>query len=245
MTDKQTLFISYCQKDGTEYADELEIQLRDDFDVKRDKSKLKTNDDIYGFMTEIADCDNVIIVLTDAYTKSLNCMLEMAFLFEQPDWDMKVTVLVIDESLYSLDRKLEVLTYWDTARRSADVVSDGIGQELLAERKNHINEICQQLEKFLMGVTRRKNPSQIAIVSEVKKNANKPGRQDEVKKIINKGENAVARILQEKGELTITEISKQTGRSEAATRRTVESLLEEGKIQTVGAGRNRKYKRNH
>ena len=36
---KQTLFISYCWKDGNIYADELETQFRDEFEVKRDKSQ--------------------------------------------------------------------------------------------------------------------------------------------------------------------------------------------------------------
>ena len=41
-----TLFISYCWNDGNVYADELEAQLTDYFDVKRDKSQLIVNDDI-------------------------------------------------------------------------------------------------------------------------------------------------------------------------------------------------------
>ena len=36
---KPTLFISYCQKDGNSYADDLESQLNDYFDVRRDKTK--------------------------------------------------------------------------------------------------------------------------------------------------------------------------------------------------------------
>lgn len=50
---RQTLFISYCWKDGTEYAEELEAQFSDRFIVKRDKSLLKTNDDVYAFMKGI------------------------------------------------------------------------------------------------------------------------------------------------------------------------------------------------
>ena len=87
---KQTLFISYCWKDGNIYADELETQLRDEFEVKRDKSQLIANDDIYDFMTEIANCDNVILVLTSEYVKSLNCMLEMSYLVSQTDWALSL-----------------------------------------------------------------------------------------------------------------------------------------------------------
>ena len=50
---RQTLFISYCWEDGTEYAEELEAQLSDRFIVKRAKSLLKINDDVYAFMKGI------------------------------------------------------------------------------------------------------------------------------------------------------------------------------------------------
>ncbi|MCR5577014.1 MAG: hypothetical protein K6F56_08405 [Oscillospiraceae bacterium] len=46
--EKKTLFISYCQRDGNYYADELESQLSDYFIVKRDKSQMIANDDING-----------------------------------------------------------------------------------------------------------------------------------------------------------------------------------------------------
>lgn len=241
MTDKQTLFISYCQKDGAEYADELEIQLRDDFEVKRDKSKLKTNNDIYGFMSEIAECDNVIIVLTNAYTKSLNCMLEMAFLFAQSDWDMKSTVLVIDEALYSLDRKLEVLNFWDIAKKKVDVVFDGIGHDLLEERKEYIDEICLHLEEFLMGVTRRKNPSQIAIVSEVKKNAQSQERNQKIAETINLGEQMVIDVIKRHGKMTVSEIAAKTNKSMASTRRIISSLVDKGMIQGLGSRKMKAY----
>lgn len=116
--EKQTLFISYCWKDGCVYADELETQLTDVFDVKCDKSQLIVNDDLYLFMKGIADCDNVVIVLTAEYVKSLNCMLEMSYLFGQEDWPMKAMVLVIDGSLYFTERKLEVLNYWNLRQKN-------------------------------------------------------------------------------------------------------------------------------
>ena len=63
-------------------------------------------------MVQIANCDNVIIVLTEEYVKFLNCMLEMSFLVSQEDWPMKAMVLAIDNSLYSIERKLEIINYW-------------------------------------------------------------------------------------------------------------------------------------
>ena len=134
---KQTLFISYCWKDGNIYADELETQLRDEFEVKRDKSQLIANDDIYDFMTEIANCDNVILVLTSEYVKSLNCMLEMSYLVSQTDWAMKAMVLVIDDSLYSVERKIEIINYWMLRQKKNfnDLNSVDIGKTILEEEK--------------------------------------------------------------------------------------------------------------
>lgn len=165
--EKQTLFISYCWKDGCVYADELETQLTDVFDVKRDKSQLIVNDDLYSFMKGIADCDNVVIVLTAEYVKFLNCMLEMSYLFGQEDWPMKAMVLVIDDSLYATERKLEVLNYWNLRQKkySDQLGTEAIGAEILAEEKEYVDQIRDQLEDFLKGVSRRKNPSQIAILS--------------------------------------------------------------------------------
>ena len=54
---KPTVFISYCQRDGNAYADDLESELSDYFIVKRAKTKLIPNDDIYDFMAEIANED--------------------------------------------------------------------------------------------------------------------------------------------------------------------------------------------
>ena len=101
--EKESLFISYCWSDGNVYADELEAQLTDYFEVKRDKSQLIANDDIRDFMAEIANCDNVLIVLTADYVKSMNCMLEVSYLLQQPDWAYKAMVLVVDETIYGTD----------------------------------------------------------------------------------------------------------------------------------------------
>ena len=106
---KPTLFISYCWDDGSVYADELEAQLVDYFEVKRDKSQLIANDDINDFMAEIANCDYVLIVLTTGYVKSMNCMREVSYLLQQPDWKHKAMVLVVDETIYGTDRKIELL----------------------------------------------------------------------------------------------------------------------------------------
>lgn len=228
--DKQTLFISYCWKDGNIYADELETQLKDEFDIKRDKSQLIANDDIYDFMAQIANCDNVILVLTSEYVKSLNCMLEMSYLVSQGDWAMKAMVLVIDDSLYSIERKIEIINYWVLRQKRSckEVNTEDIGKMLWEEKKEYLDLICSQIETFFLGISRRKNPSQIAIVNEVikKSKRSKEGEQE----LILKGEKMILEILDQYGDIPLDELPVKTGISEAAARRFVSNLLDKGAI---------------
>lgn len=239
---KQSLFISYCWKDGNVYADELETQLTDVFEVKRDKSQLIVNDDIYDFMKGIVDCDNVIIVLTTEYVKSINCMLEMSYLFGQVDWDTKAMVLVIDDSLYSIERKLEVLTYWKLfQQKSEDRISgEALGNELFSQQKEFIDQICEQLEGFLKGISRRKNPSQIAIVSEIIKKAHNRNK-EATEKIITNGEEKVLELLEERGPLTLHQLAESTDFSEVSVRRYIQNLISAGKLERYGSKRNCYY----
>lgn len=126
--------------------------------MKRDKSQLIANDDLNDFMAEIANCDYVLIVLTAGYVKSLNCMREVAYLLQQPDWKYKSMVLVVDETIYSTDRKIEILNYWSLRKRKADGESAtaDLGKIILEEEASVLHDICSQLEKFLYGISRRK-----------------------------------------------------------------------------------------
>ena len=239
--NKQTLFISYSWKDGSSYADELETQLKDIFDVKRDKSQLIANDDLFGFMAEIASCDNVIMVLTENYFLSQNCMLEMAFLLQQADWDSKSMILVVDDSLYSTDKKIQIIEHWISEQKkiNLELANATVGKSILEEQKNYIDDICDHIEEFLKGVSRRKNPSQIAVVREVIKKSERDKRQE--KEVISKGEEYIKHFLEENGGKTIKEISESMEMNNASTHRYLASLMEKGVVEKSGPPRYAKY----
>lgn len=239
--DKQSLFISYCWKDGNTYADELETQLKEEFNVQRDKSQLIANDDIYDFMVQIANCDNVIIVLTEEYVKSLNCMLEMSFLVSQEDWPMKAMVLVIDNTLYSIERKLEIINYWLLRQKTCidGMRDEEIGKTIWEEERNYIDQICEQVEKFLRGISRRINPSQIAVVNEVIKKSKRNRKVES--DLIARGEAFVKDYISKNGNITLKELAEASGRSSASVRRMISDLLEKGCIEKVGVGKEMRY----
>lgn len=240
---KPTVFISYCQRDGNAYADDLETELSDYFTVKRDKTKLIPNDDIYDFMAEIANEDYVVIVLTEGYVKSKNCMLEMAYLAEQEDWSEKAMILVIDETIYCINRKIEILEHWKAQKKQNDLLieKESVGKDILNQEKEYLDCINKRLEFFLLGISRRLNPSQITIVNELARKARNYKR-DENPAIV-EGEQRVKEYLKNNGEKTMTEISDELNMSKASSTRVVRKLLDSAELEQIyGAGTQRTYR---
>lgn len=170
--------------------------------------------------------------------KSLNCMLEMSFLLSQEDRPMKAMVLVIDNSMYSID---EIINYWKMRQKFCldGMCDDESGKILWEKEKNYIDQICEQVEHFFRGLSRRKNPSQIAVVNEVIKKS-KRNRKEEIE-LVSKGEERVKKIISEKGNVTIKELVEETQRSQASVRRAVSNLLEKGSIERVGGGKDIRF----
>lgn len=240
--EKEALFISYCWGDGNVYADELESQLVDYFDVKRDKSQLIANDDIDDFMAEIINCDYVLIVLTAGYVKSMNCMREVAYLVQQPDWKHKAMVLVVDETIYGIDRKIEILNYWALRKKKAEgvVATADLGKIILEEEFSVLRDICSQLENFLYGIIRRKNPHMIAVVNELVRKKNTP-RTDSVETEMSDNERLVKEFIAKHSSASIKEISEQNALSRAYTSRILKRLQDKKIVEVVGEGKSTKY----
>jgi len=173
------------------YANELERQLKDEFDIWRDQSKLDVNDDIFGFMAQIANCDIVVIVLTRGYVESQNCMLEMSYLVSQEDWENKAMVLVPDNSLYTSEKREETINRWNCKREC--VKSNSVGGSYHKMEFERLTLICENVEEFLNTVAKRKNPSQIAVVNEIIKMSKRDRQPEQV--LLKKGEEFVADFL--------------------------------------------------
>ncbi len=231
---QQRVFISYCWKDGNWYADELEKQLKDDFNVIRDKSKLCVNDSIEDFMQGIADCDIVVLVLTPAYLKSDNCMKELAYLVVQPDWRDKVMLLVIDQELYKVDYQEVIIKYWDQALDESRKALEALKrktQNRIKEVKNRSN-ICACLDMFFSELKNRNNPSQIAVVNEIYKMAKRDRTIEQ--KVLKLGEQRVLEQLKNHGNMTVPELSDRTKTSLQVTDRYISRLVHNQKVSYLG-----------
>ena len=169
-------------------------------------------------------------------------MREVAYLLQQPDWKYKSMVLVVDETIYSTDRKIEILNYWSLRKKKSDgeCTTADLGKMILEEEASVLCDICSQLEKFLYGITRRKNPHMIAVVNELVRKKNTP-RTDCTEREMSDRERLVKEFIEKHGNVSIKEISEQINTTTAYTSRILRKLQDKKIIEAVGEGRSKKY----
>lgn len=238
---KRSVFISYCWKDGSEYADELEINLRDLFEVFRDKSSLKCSDDMRDFMSSISEKDNIVMVVSEQYLYSFNCMSEMAYLLAQKDWYSKSTLLVVFNDIYKTEEQIRLVNYWYDEEKKAGREKAITRQylDVLNEKINKIKDINYKLSDFIDMLANYKNPSQIGVIQEIMKKSKKSAAREAGEQIVKEGEEKLKTFLKDKkNNCKITDIPEQLNMPKAVIDRYINRLVKDGKVKIEGKGNN-------
>ena len=97
---KQKIFLSYCQRD-TEVANLIEKKLRpfinDDFYISRDIRDVHYRDSFKKYMDSVRAHEYVMMIISDSYLKSVNCMYEVLEAFKDKDFGSKILFFVLSE----------------------------------------------------------------------------------------------------------------------------------------------------
>lgn len=110
------VYVSYAWEPTSQaFVDEVGQRLpADRFEFRRDKTHMRTGDWISNFMAEIGRADRVLVVLSDKYLRSPNCMRELLHLFQRSQGDradlMSRIIAVIPPDL-KIDRGRDRLVY--------------------------------------------------------------------------------------------------------------------------------------
>ncbi len=110
----KTIFLSYCHKDF-ETADMLcsELSRYPEIKIVRDKIDLKHQDNLEKFMESIRDTDCSIIIISQSYLTSQNCMKELMHLMKERSFESKAIFLLTDHSIYNEENKDSLFTFWN------------------------------------------------------------------------------------------------------------------------------------
>lgn len=159
---KPSVFISYNW--GSEItADEVENRLKLIADVLRDKSSICPWGSITEFMKGIRTSDLVVVIISDAYLKSVACLYEIMQLLKDEDW-ISHSMFIVEENakgIYKPVGQLKYVKYWIDEKTILKNELDGMDHDLVtaqAEELKKIDFIQLNINEFMKSVADRNNP---------------------------------------------------------------------------------------
>lgn len=116
---EQAVFISYAWGGNSEkIVNKIDQSLQKrGINIVRDKRELRYKGSIKEFMERIGQGNCVIVVISDKYLRSPNCMFELVEIAENKQFHDRIFPLVLeDASIYDPIQRLDYVKYWETKR---------------------------------------------------------------------------------------------------------------------------------
>lgn len=160
--DHITIFLSYNWHDG-ETADRIDQYLSSlsGITVKRDVRDIGAWKSIREFMASIRDQDYAVLIISDLYLKSKNCMFEVTEVMKEREYGERIFPAVVEHGIYDPLKRAEYIGYWQQECDKLEAAIRGLDPayvtELAAELKRY-KSIAASIGEFLSMVAERNNP---------------------------------------------------------------------------------------
>ncbi len=121
-----TIFISYCHRDKS-IAEKIDKDLnRIGISIIRDYHELKYTDSISEFMHKIRRADFALLLISDDYLKSKNCLYEVGQLLKEENVWKKILPVIADKTnIYDAASRIYYIKYWqDQEKKLKNLLSD-------------------------------------------------------------------------------------------------------------------------
>lgn len=156
------MFVSYCQKDNI-YADHIDLYFKDKkINIHRDIRDISNWDSIKQYMNTINEMDYTVLVITDNYLKSFNCMYEVLEVMKDYNYQNKIFPVVVETNIYKPSGRIEYVQYWQEEYKKlneklskVEVVNLGVLPNDLKRAQN----IASSISEFLGLVSDMNNPN--------------------------------------------------------------------------------------
>ena len=170
VTQTPRIFLSYCW-DDTDRANNIDEYLKKKgIAVTRDIRGVDTWQSLKDFMLTIRDNDFAVLLISDAYLKSANCMYEVLEIMKEQKFRTRIFPAIIDSAIYSTDKQIEYVQYWEnrvkTLKRNLASLEYTNGLALGHELKK-AEDISRSMADFLITVSDMKNPAIDNVAEEI------------------------------------------------------------------------------
>lgn len=160
--ENKTIFLSYNWHDW-EIADRIDQYLSglSGITVKRDLRDIGSWKSIREFMKSIRQQDYAVLIVSDLYLRSKNCMFEVMEIMKKPEYEDRIFPAVVESGIYNPFVRVEYIKYWEQECDKLEAAIKGLdpanAAELAVDLK-HYSSIASSIGEFLSMVADRNNP---------------------------------------------------------------------------------------
>lgn len=154
----------------------------------RDKRDAQYKADLKTFMKRIGTGNFVIIVISDKYLKSRNCMYEVLELLKNNDFKNRIFPIVLADAhkIYNALNSLEYISFWDNQisqlNESIKNITNLANTSRAFEEINHCQRIRNSIDGFINAIQNmntltidiHKNENFSSIINWIKRKKNEP-----------------------------------------------------------------------
>lgn len=182
------IFLSYCWKDEG-IVEKIDNTFKSkQLIFQRDKRAVKSWESIKSFMKKIRKSDYAILVISDNYLKSINCMYEVLEVMKDEGYkDRIITIVLNNADIYNGIGKSKYIKYWneeyDKLSKEIYQINDNESCTSLLEELKKVGDIKRNVGEFISIVSDMNNPHINDIYEEISKKLYDKGLHIELKGI--------------------------------------------------------------
>src|SRR5688572_13099010 len=155
MSSHNEIFISYAWgQNREEIVDNIYNELSKDYNVTRDKVHLGYRGNIKSFMVKIGEGKAVIVVISDKYLRSKNCMFEALAIRGHGNLAKRIfPIILADANIYEVSNRIKYCNYWDKKilKLNNDIkkMNNQSFQKSIHEELNLFHDIRRFIDEFM------------------------------------------------------------------------------------------------
>jgi len=159
--NQKKIFISYSWTNSN-IADQIEKDLSH-FPISfvRDIHDIEYKSSISNFMQEIRNSDFAVLLISEHYLKSRNCMIEILHILNEQNFDEKILPIIINSpSIYSSETRISYTKYWIEEKNKLNILISSLPATAILkeiEKLKEIEEIVSKINDFLVHLSDIKN----------------------------------------------------------------------------------------
>ena len=151
---QKQIFLSYAWA-NKDVADTIDSDFQKvGITFQRDVRDIKYTESIKDFMHKVSKSDFVVMLISEEYIKSENCMYEVMELLNSHEFEKKILpVIVGNADIFTREGRANYLDYWgDKLQAAAELVTKHTHSETIEDKKK-VENIYNQLSNFFKRIT--------------------------------------------------------------------------------------------